>query len=76
MYPADLDQVAQLVVSDQEITTISLAFGIVFGIVLPIGTLLLFVIVKSLKSYIKPRVLNGDSATFEVVEKINATGEA
>lgn len=70
--PADLDQVAQFVVSDQEIATISLPFAIA----LPVGTLLLFVIVKSLKYYIKPKVLDGDSATSEVVEKINATGKA
>lgn len=64
----DVDQVAQFVVSDQEIATISLAFGIA----LPIGTLLLFVIVKSLKYYIKPKALDGDSGTSEVVEKTNA----
>jgi hypothetical protein len=70
--PAALDQVAQFVVSDKEIATISLAFAIE----LPIGTLFLFVIVKSLEYYIKPKVLDGDSATSEVVERINATGKA
>ncbi|KUL83508.1 hypothetical protein ZTR_10817 [Talaromyces verruculosus] len=70
--PDELDQVAKFVVSDQQIATISLAFAIA----LPIGTLLLFVMVKSLKYYIKPKVLDGGNGTSEAVVKIDAAGKA
>lgn len=70
--PDKLDQVAQFVVYDEQIATISLAFAIA----LPIGTLLLFAMVKSLKYHIKPKVLDGGNGTSKVVVKIDAAGKA
>lgn len=69
---ADLDQVAQFVVSDQNIATISLAYAIA----IPIGTALLFLMVKSLKIYIRPKVFDERTGMTEVVTRIDATGKA
>ncbi|RAO64043.1 uncharacterized protein BHQ10_000055 [Talaromyces amestolkiae] len=68
----DLDQVAQFVVSDQNITTVSLAYAI--GI--PIGTVLIYLIVKLLKIYVQPRAFDGVSRTPEAVVRINEAEKA
>lgn len=64
----DLDQVAQFVVSDQNITTVSLAYAIA----IPIGTVLVYLMVKLLKVYIQPIAFDGDDGIPEAVVRIDA----
>lgn len=68
----DLDQVAQFVVSDQNITTVSLAYAIA----IPIGTVLIYLIVKLLKIYIRPGGFDEGNGIPEVVTRIDAAEKA
>lgn len=66
---ADLKQVAQFVVDDPNIATISLSFAVA----MPIATLIMFLIVKLSKVYIKPTNFDENNVAVEIVQENNTT---
>lgn len=67
--PGDLGTVSQFVVYDQNIATISLAFGVA----IPIATLIMYLAVTALKAYIKPIASDEENGAVVFITEHNAS---